>query len=183
MEQALEQAHGARIHILGEMGKVITASREELSDNAPTMLTVKVAPDKIRDIIGKGGAMIRSICEQSGAQVDIEDDGSVRIYADDKEAANVALSIVEEICAEAEVGATYEGKVARIVDFGAFITILPGTDGLLHISQIANERVENVADFLEEGQTVKVKVLDVDGRGRIKLSMKALIEESAEAES
>ncbi len=183
MEQALEQAHGARLHILGEMGKVITASREELSDNAPTMLTVKVAPDKIRDIIGKGGAMIRSICEQSGAQVDIEDDGSVRIYADDKEAANVALNLVEEICAEAEVGATYEGTVARIVDFGAFITILPGTDGLLHISQIANERVENVADFLEEGQTVKVKVLDVDGRGRIKLSMKALLEESTEAES
>jgi len=183
MEQALEQAHAARLHILDEMGKVITASREELSDNAPTMLTVKVAPDKIRDIIGKGGAMIRSICEQSGAQVDIEDDGSVRIYADDKDAANVALNLVEEICAEAEVGATYEGKVARIVDFGAFITILPGTDGLLHISQIAQERVENVADFLEEGQMVKVKVLDVDGRGRIKLSMKALLEESAETES
>ena len=183
MEVALEQAHAARLHILGEMGKVISASREELSDNAPTMLTLKVAPDKIRDIIGKGGATIRSICEETGAQVDIEDDGSVRIYADDKEGANAAVAMVEEICAEAEVGATYEGKVARIVDFGAFITILPGTDGLLHISQIANERVENVSDFLEEGQTVKVKVLDVDGRGRIKLSMKALLEESAEAES
>lgn len=183
MEVALEQAHAARLHILGEMGKVISASREELSDNAPTMLTLKVAPDKIRDIIGKGGATIRSICEETGAQVDIEDDGSVRIYADDKEGANAAVAMVEEICAEAEVGAVYEGKVARIVDFGAFVTILPGTDGLLHISQIAQERVENVSDFLEEGQTVKVKVLDVDGRGRIKLSMKALIEESADAES
>ena len=127
--------------------------------------------------------MIRSICEETGAQVDIEDDGSVRIYADDKDGANAAVARIEEICAEAEVGATYEGKVARIVDFGAFITILPGTDGLLHISQIAQERVENVSDFLEEGQMIKVKVLDVDGRGRIKLSMKALLEESAETES
>ena len=183
MEVALEQAHAARIHILGEMGKVISKSREELSDNAPTMINLTVAPDKIRDIIGKGGATIRSICEETGAQVDIEDDGSVRIYADDKVGADAAVARIEEITAEAEVGATYEGKVARIVDFGAFVTILPGTDGLLHISQIAQERVENVADFLEEGQTVKVKVLDVDGRGRIKLSMKALLEESAETES
>ena len=179
MDAALAQAHEARIHILGEMAKVIQVSRETLSDNAPTMLDIKVPVDKIRDIIGKGGATIRSICEETGAQVDIEDDGSVRIYADDKAAAQAAMTRVEEITAEAEVGAIYEGKVARIVDFGAFITVLPGTDGLLHISQIANERVEKVTDYLKEGQMVKVKVLDVDNRGRIKLSMKAL-EEPAE---
>ncbi len=181
MDVALAQAHEARTHILGEMSKVIDQSRETLSENAPTMLNIKVQPDKIRDIIGKGGATIRSICEDTGAQVDIEDDGSVRIYADDKTAAQAALARVEEITAEVEVGAIYEGKVARIVDFGAFITVLPGTDGLLHISQIANERVEKVTDYLQEGQTVKVKVLDVDNRGRIKLSMKALEEKAAEA--
>ncbi len=178
MEVALEQAHEARIHILGEMAKVISQSRETLSDNAPTMLNLKVPQDKIRDIIGKGGATIRSICEETGAQVDIEDDGSVRIYADDKDAANAAQARIEEITAEVEVGMVYEGKVARIVDFGAFITVLPGTDGLLHISQIAKERVEKVTDYLQEGQQVKVKVLDVDGRGRIKLSMKELEEEA-----
>lgn len=178
MEIALEQAHEARIHILGEMAKVISKSRETLSDNAPTMLTMKVAPDKIRDIIGKGGATIRSICEETGAQVDIEDDGSVRIYADDKEAANAAKNRIDEITAEVEVGTVYDGTVARIVDFGAFVTVLPGTDGLLHISQIAKQRVEKVTDYLQEGQKVRVKVLDVDGRGRIKLSMKALEEES-----
>ena len=179
MDAALEQAYEARTHILGEMSKVINQSRETLSDNAPTMLNIKVQTDKIRDIIGKGGATIRSICEDTGAQVDIEDDGSVRIYADDKESANAALARVEEITAEVEVGVIYEGKVARIVDFGAFITVLPGTDGLLHISQIANERVEKVTDYLEEGQQIKVKVLDVDNRGRIKLSMKAIEESSA----
>ncbi len=178
MEVALEQAHEARIHILGEMAKVISQSRETLSDNAPTMLNLKVPQDKIRDIIGKGGATIRSICEETGAQVDIEDDGSVRIYADDKDAANAAQARIDEITAEVEVGMVYEGKVARIVDFGAFITVLPGTDGLLHISQIAKERVEKVTDYLQEGQQVKVKVLDVDGRGRIKLSMKELEEEA-----
>ncbi len=178
MEVALDQAHEARQHILGEMAKVISQSRETLSDNAPTMLNLKVAPDKIRDIIGKGGATIRSICEDTGAQVDIEDDGSVRIYADDKDAADAAQARIDEITAEVEVGVVYEGTVARIVDFGAFVTVLPGTDGLLHISQIAKERVEKVTDYLQEGQQVKVKVLDVDGRGRIKLSMKALAEEA-----
>jgi len=178
MEVALEQAHEARAHILGEMSKVIAQSRATLSDNAPTMLNFKVAPDKIRDIIGKGGATIRSICEDTGAQIDIEDDGSVRIYADDKESAAAAQMRIDEITAEVEVGAIYDGVVARIVDFGAFVTVLPGTDGLLHISQIAKERVDKVTDYLKEGQQVKVKVLDVDGRGRIKLSMKALAEES-----
>jgi len=182
MEVALQQAHEARTHILGEMAKVISQSREALSDNAPTMITLRVAPDKIRDIIGKGGATIRSICEETGAQIDIEDDGSVRIYADDKEAAAAAQARIDEITAEVEVGMVYEGTVARIVDFGAFITVLPGTDGLLHISQIAQERVDKVTDHLQEGQQVRVKVLDVDGRGRIKLSMKAL-EQEAESEA
>ena len=172
MEQALEQAHEARLHILGEMNKVISASREELSDNAPAMTTLKVHPDKIRDIIGKGGATIRSIVEETGAEVDIDDDGNVRIYADNGDSKNAAVARIEEITAEAEVGRIYSGKVARIVDFGAFITILPGKDGLLHISQIAEERVEKVTDYLSEGEEIEVVCLDVDQRGRIKLSMK-----------
>ena len=172
MEMALEQAHEARIHILDEMNKVIAVPRTELNDNAPTMKTIKIDQDKIRDVIGKGGATIRSLCEDTGASIDIEDDGTVRVYADDKAAAELAEAKILEITAEAEVGAIYEGKVERIVDFGAFINILPGKDGLLHISQISSERVEKVTDYLEEGQTVKVKVLDVDARGRIKLSMK-----------
>jgi polyribonucleotide nucleotidyltransferase len=172
MEIALEQAHEARIHILNEMNKVIAVPRAELNDNAPTMKTIKIDQDKIRDVIGKGGATIRGLCEETGASIDIEDDGTVRVYADDKAAAELAEAKILEITAEAEVGAIYEGKVERIVDFGAFINILPGKDGLLHISQISSERVEKVTDYLEEGQTVKVKVLDVDARGRIKLSMK-----------
>jgi polyribonucleotide nucleotidyltransferase len=172
MEIALEQAHEARIHILDEMNKVIAAPRPELNDNAPTMKTIKIDQDKIRDVIGKGGATIRGLCEETGASIDIEDDGTVRVYADDKAAAELAEARILEITAEAEVGAIYEGKVERIVDFGAFISILPGKDGLLHISQISSERVEKVTDYLEEGQMVKVKVLDVDARGRIKLSMK-----------
>ena len=172
MEMALEQAHEARIHILDEMNKIIAVPRTELNDNAPTMKTIKIDQDKIRDVIGKGGATIRGLCEETGASIDIEDDGTVRVYADDKAAAELAEAKILEITAEAEVGAIYEGKVERIVDFGAFINILPGKDGLLHISQISSERVEKVTDYLEEGQTVKVKVLDVDARGRIKLSMK-----------
>ncbi len=177
MEIALEQAHEARIHILGEMNKLISVPRTELNDNAPTMKTIKIDQDKIRDVIGKGGATIRSLCEETGASIDIEDDGTVRVYADDKAAALLAESKILEITAEAEVGAVYEGKVERIVDFGAFINILPGKDGLLHISQISSERVEKVTDYLEEGQVVKVKVLDVDARGRIKLSMKDMEDE------
>jgi len=172
MEIALEQAHEARIHILDEMNKVIAVPRAELNDNAPTMKTIKIDQDKIRDVIGKGGATIRGLCEETGASIDIEDDGTVRVFADDKASAELAEAKILEITAEAEVGAIYEGKVERIVDFGAFINILPGKDGLLHISQISSERVEKVTDYLEEGQTVKVKVLDVDARGRIKLSMK-----------
>jgi polyribonucleotide nucleotidyltransferase len=172
MEAALIQASAARLHILAEMNKVLASSRTELSDHAPQMNTVKVAPDKIRDIIGKGGATIRSITEETGATVDIDDNGKVTVYAETQESMTAALTRIESITAEAEVGAIYTGKVARIVDFGAFVTILPGKDGLVHISQIAEERVENVTDYLSEGQEIKVKVLDVDNRGRIKLSMK-----------
>ena len=174
MEAAMSQAHEARLHILDEMNKVISVSREELSDNAPAMVTLNVHPDKIRDIIGKGGATIRSIVEETGAEVDINDDGSVRIYAEDGAAKDAAVNRIQEITAEAEVGRIYHGKVERIVDFGAFVNILPGKDGLLHISQIAEERVENVTDYLTEGEEVDVVVLDVDQRGRIKLSIKEL---------
>ena len=181
MEIALNQALAARLHILAEMNKVIDAPRTELSDNAPSMTSFKIHPDKIRDVIGKGGATIRGITEQTGASVDIEDDGTVRIYGEDKASMRAAVDMVESITAEAEVGEIYEGTIARIVDFGAFVTILPGKDGLLHISQIANERIEKVTDVLEEGQTIKVKVLDVDQRGRIKLSMKEVAEQQSEA--
>ena len=172
MEAALAQARDARMHILGEMNKVLAESRDEISENAPAMTVLKVHPDKIRDVIGKGGATIRSIVDETGADVDIEDDGTVRIYADNAESKDAAVARVQEITAEAEVGRIYNGRVERIVDFGAFISILPGKDGLLHISQIARERVETVNDYLEEGQMVDVVVLDVDQRGRIKLSMK-----------
>ena len=174
MEAALAQALEARIHILDEMGKVISSSREELSENAPAMTTLNVHPDKIRDIIGKGGATIRSIVDETGAEVDIDDDGLVRIYAENGSAKDAAVARIEEITAEAEVGRIYHGKVERIVDFGAFISILPGKDGLLHISQIAEERVEKVTDYLSEGEEGDVVCLDVDQRGRIKLSIKEL---------
>ena len=176
MEIALSQAHEARQHILGQMNQVLAASRPEVNGNAPTYATIQISTDKIRDVIGKGGATIRGICEETKASIDIDDSGLVRIYGETKGATQAALAKVQAITAEVEVGTIYEGTVARIVDFGAFVNILPGTDGLVHISQIANERVENVSDYLKEGQVVKVKVLDVDQRGRIKLSMKELIE-------
>ncbi|MFT3930246.1 MAG: polyribonucleotide nucleotidyltransferase [Spongiibacteraceae bacterium] len=172
MEIALQQALAARLHILGQMNQVISTSRATLSDNAPSMVTTKIDAEKIRDLIGKGGATIRGICEETQAQIDIDDDGTVRIYGADKASTDAALNRVLGITAEAEVGKIYEGTVARIVDFGAFVTILPGKDGLVHISQISNERVQSVGDYLKEGQQVKVKVLDVDQRGRIKLSIK-----------
>ena len=176
MESALEQAREARQHILNEMNKVISESRAELSDNAPAMTTIKVHPDKIRDIIGKGGATIRGIVEETGAEVDIDDDGLVRIYAENAVSKDAAIEKVNSIIAEAEVGKIYQGKVERIVDFGAFVNILPGKDGLLHISQIADERVEKVTDYLSEGEEIDVIVLDVDQRGRIKLSIKEIPE-------
>lgn len=183
MEIALEQALQARLHILGEMNKVISESRSTISENAPRFETIKVHPDKIRDIIGKGGATIRSITEETGASVDIDDDGTVKIYADDGEALRAAVERIEGITAEAEIGAIYEGTVVRIVDFGAFVNFLPGKDGLVHISQIAEERVNNVSDYLKEGDVVRVKCLDVDQRGRIKLSIKEAKAEEAGAEA
>ncbi len=182
METALEQAKTARLHILGQMNAVLAAPREVTSENAPSMVTLKIDSEKIRDVIGKGGATIRSITEESGATVDIDDDGTVRVFGQDQMSRDAAVAMIEEITAEAEVGAIYTGKVARIVDFGAFVNILPGKDGLVHISQIANERVENVSDHLKEGDEVRVKVLDVDQRGRIKLSIKELLEDELVAE-
>ena len=177
MEIALEQAHEARQHILGEMNKVISESRESVSENAPSMATIKIDPDKIRDVIGKGGAVIRGITEETGASVDIDADGNVRIYGEDADSRDAALEMVNAITAEAEVGKLYKGKVARIVDFGAFVTILPGKDGLVHISQISQERVEDVNQYLTEGEEVLVKCTDLDARGRIKLSIKEITEE------
>ncbi|PIE43172.1 MAG: polyribonucleotide nucleotidyltransferase [Gammaproteobacteria bacterium] len=176
MEIALEQAYHARVHILEEMNKVLSVARDSVADNAPKMHMMSIDADKIRDLIGKGGATIRSICDDTGASIDIEDDGQVRIYADDKVAADAAIERVMAVTAEVEVGKLYKGKVERIVDFGAFVNVLPGKDGLVHISQISEERVNNVADVLSEGQEVTVKVLDIDNRGRIKLTMKSLSE-------
>lgn len=172
MEIALEQALEARLNILGQMNQVISESRAELSENAPTMLAMKIDQDKIRDVIGKGGATIRGICEETKASIDIEDDGTIKIYGETREAAEAAKQRVLGITAEAEIGKIYVGKVERIVDFGAFVNILPGKDGLVHISQISDQRIEKVTDVLKEGQEVRVLVLDVDNRGRIKLSIK-----------
>jgi len=183
MEVALEQALHARLHILGQMNAVLESAREITSENAPSMVALKVDQDKIRDIIGKGGATIRQITEDSGATVDINDDGTVKVFGQNQASRDAAVDMIMAITAEAEVGAIYTGKVARIVDFGAFITILPGKDGLLHISQIANERVENVSDYLTEGQDVTVKCLDVDQRGRIKLSIKELLDDEVVEEA
>ena len=178
MEIALGQAKEGRLHILGEMNKAIKAPREQMSEHAPRIVSFKIHPDKIRDVIGKGGATIRSITEETGATVDISDDGTVKIFSVDKSAGDEARKRVELITAEVEVGAIYEGRVARLMDFGAFVTILPGKDGLVHISQISDERVEKVSDKLSEGDTIKVKVLEVDKQGRIRLSMKAVAEEA-----
>tara|TARA_R110002072_G_scaffold284396_4_gene448577 strand:- start:41954 stop:44068 length:2115 start_codon:yes stop_codon:yes gene_type:complete len=177
MEIALSQALEARLHILGIMNKVLPKARETVSENAPSMAMMKVDSDKIRDVIGKGGATIRSITEESGASVDIDDDGNIRIYGEDAASRDLAIELIQRITAEAEVGKLYKGKVARIVDFGAFITILPGKDGLVHISQISADRVENINEYLTEGQEVVVKVMDLDARGRIKLSIKEVTDE------
>ncbi|RDH90051.1 MAG: polyribonucleotide nucleotidyltransferase [endosymbiont of Seepiophila jonesi] len=177
MEIALDQAKEGRMHILGEMNGVINSHREQMSEHAPRIIELRINPDKIRDVIGKGGATIRSITEETGATVDITDDGVVKIFSVDKAAGEDARKRVELITADVEVGTIYEGKVARLMDFGAFVTILPGKDGLVHISQISNERVEKVSDKLSEGDVIKVKVLEVDKQGRIRLSMKAVNEE------
>jgi polyribonucleotide nucleotidyltransferase len=172
MDIALAQAKEARLHILGEMAKVISRPREKMSEWAPTIMTIKIDPEKIRDVIGKGGAVIRAITEETGATVDIDNDGTVRIASVDGASGKEARRRIELITADVEVGRIYEGKVARLMDFGAFVTILQGKDGLVHISQISNERVEKVSDKLAEGDVVKVKVLEVDRQGRVRLSMK-----------
>jgi polyribonucleotide nucleotidyltransferase len=178
MEKALAQANAGRMHILGEMNKAITAPRDEVSAYAPRYITMKINPDKIRDVIGKGGATIRSITDETGTSIDIDDDGNVKIASVDLDAGNEARRRIEQITADVEVGTVYDGKVAKLMDFGAFVTILPGKDGLVHISQISEERVQNVSDKLSEGDIVKVKVLEVDKQGRIRLSMKAVGQDS-----
>jgi polyribonucleotide nucleotidyltransferase len=172
MDKALAQARDGRLHILGEMNKVISAPREEMSEWAPSIIAFKIDPEKIRDVIGKGGAVIRAMTEETGATIDIDQDGTVRIASVDGASGREAQRRIELITADVEVGRIYEGKVARLMDFGAFVTILPGKDGLVHISQISNERVEKVSDKLAEGDVVKVKVLEVDRQGRVRLSMK-----------
>jgi polyribonucleotide nucleotidyltransferase len=174
MDAALKQAKDARLHILKIMHEAIAAPRTEMSDYAPRIVTFKINPEKIRDVIGKGGAVIRALCEETGATIDIDDDGTVKVASADNAAAQEARRRIEQITADVEVGTIYVGKVAKLMDFGAFVTILPGRDGLVHISQISHERVENVGDKLSEGETVKVKVLEVDKQGRIRLSMKAV---------
>ena len=174
LEQALAQAQEGRLHILDEMAKVLDQPREEMSEYAPRIISLRIHPDKIRDVIGKGGVTIRSITEETGTTIDIDDDGTVSIASVDKAAGMEARRRIEEITADVEVGKVYSGRVARLMDFGAFVNILPGKDGLVHISQISNERVEKVSDKLREGDVVKVKVLEVDKQGRIRLSMKAV---------
>lgn len=176
MQVALAQAKEARLHILGKMTEAMAGANTEVSEFAPRLYTLKINPEKIRDVIGKGGATIRGLCEETGCQINIAEDGVITIASTDAAKAEFAIKRINEITAEVEIGATYEGAVTKLFDFGALVNLLPGKDGLLHISQIAHERVENVADYLKEGQIVKVKVLETDEKGRVKLSMKALLE-------
>ena len=177
MQTALSQAKDGRLFILGEMNKVIDSHRAEMSEHAPRIIEFKIHPEKIRDVIGKGGSTIRSITEETGATIDINDEGVVKIFSVQKAAGEEAKKRVRLITADVEVGRIYEGKVARLMDFGAFVTILPGRDGLVHISQISDERVQSVSDKLSEGDVIKVKVLEVDKQGRIRLSMKAITDD------
>jgi len=179
LQKALDQAKDGRLHILGEMAKVLSEGRAEMSEYAPRLITFRINPEKIRDVIGKGGATIRAITEETGATIEVDDDGVIKIASVEKAAGEEARRRVEQVTAEVEVGVIYEGKVAKIMDFGAFVNILPGKDGLVHISQISDERVEQVSDKLTEGDVVKVKVLEVYRQGRIRLSMKAVSEEEA----
>ncbi|TDR39471.1 polyribonucleotide nucleotidyltransferase [Tahibacter aquaticus] len=181
MRVALEQAKRGRLHILGEMNKVITSARSEMSEFAPRLLTMRIHPDKIREVIGKGGSVIRAITEETGTTIDIQDDGSIVIASVNRAAAEEAKKRIEMIVSDVEPGRIYEGKVAKLMDFGAFVTILPGKDGLVHVSQISNERVEKVSDKLKEGDMVRVKVLEVDKQGRIRLSIKAVLEDEQAA--
>ena len=174
MHTALEQAKGGRMHILGEMGKALDTSRDSLSENAPQMEIVKVPTDKIRDVIGSGGKVIRGIVEESGAKVNIDDDGTVQVSALDKESINKALKMIKEIVAEPEIGEIYEGKVVGLKDFGIFVNFFGPKDGLVHVSQMANERVNHPKDLVKEGQKVWVKLMGFDDRGKVRLSMKVV---------
>lgn len=182
MQVALAQARDGRMHILGKMKATLDHAREELSEFAPRLYTMKINPERIRDVIGKGGATIRAITEETGTTIDISEDGSITIAATTADAARAAQKRIEELTAEVEVGKVYDGTVLRLLEFGAIVSILPGKDGLLHISQIANERVNQVSDYLKEGQSIRVKVLEADDKGRLRLSMKALLEPPAAAE-
>jgi polyribonucleotide nucleotidyltransferase len=172
MQVALGQAREGRLHILEQMNRVIAQPRADISQHAPRIVTMKIHPDKIRDVIGKGGSTIRALTEETGTSIDISDDGTVKIASVDQTASDEAVRRIRQLTAEVQVGTVYEGRVSKLMDFGAFVTILPGKDGLVHISQISNERVDNVSDKLSEGKIVKVKVLEIDKQGRIRLSMK-----------
>ncbi|MCZ8528700.1 polyribonucleotide nucleotidyltransferase [Alteromonas sp. PRIM-21] len=179
MQIALKQAKEARLHILNVMDEAIGGHREELSEFAPRIYTMKIDQDKIRDVIGKGGAMIRQITEESDTNIEIEDDGTIKIFATERAKADIAIGKIEQVTAEIEVGKTYNGKITRIVDFGAFVEVLPGKEGLVHISQIAHERVNKVTDYLKEGEMVDVKVMEIDRQNRVRLSIKELLEKPA----
>ena len=181
MHAALTQAREGRVHILDRMRSAIESPRAEISAYAPRMITMKIKPEKIRDVIGKGGAVIRALTEETGTTIDIEDDGTVTIACVSSEGGEIARKRIEELTADVEVGRIYEGTVLKLLDFGAIVSVLPGRDGLLHISQIANERVNNVGDYLKEGQSVRVKVLEADDKGRLRLSMKAAAAEAQPA--
>ena len=180
MRIAVSQAKDGRMHILGEMAKALETSRGELSQFAPQIHTIKIAVDKIREVIGSGGSVIREITEQTGTKIDIEEDGTINVAAVDGESAQKALEWIKGIVAEPEIGEIYHGKVVRIVDFGAFVNIMGKTDGLVHISEIKPERIGSVSDVLEEGQMVYAKCIDIDNRGRIKLSMKVVDQDTGE---
>jgi len=179
MAKALDQAKTGRMHILGEMAKTLSTTRTAMSTFAPRIITIKIPVDKIRDVIGPGGKMIRSIIERTGVKIDVEDNGTVNVASADGESAAKAISIIQELTATPELNKTYMGKVQRITDFGAFVEIMPGTDGLLHVSEIANHRVKDVRDELKEGEQLMVKVINIDPTGKIRLSRKALLQEDA----
>jgi polyribonucleotide nucleotidyltransferase len=179
MRKALEQARQGRMHILGIMQQALPAPRQNISNFAPRIVTIRIPVDKIRDVIGPGGKMIRSIIERTGVKIDVEDDGRVNVASADGPAAQKAISIIQELTATPELNKTYLGKIQRITDFGAFVEIMPGTDGLLHVSEIANHRVKDVRDELKEGEQILVKVINIDPTGKIRLSRKALLADEA----
>jgi len=180
MRAALDQARDGRLHILGEMSKALSTAREEVNDNAPRITTLQVPKDKIREVIGTGGKVIREICEVTGAKVDIEDDGTVKVASSNTESAEAAVKWIRDIVAEPEVGVIYRGKVVKVVDFGAFVNFIGSKDGLVHISELAPQRVGKVTDIVNEGDEVWVKVLSFDDRGKVRLSMKSVDQESGE---